>query len=113
MGAVQFSLTPGSTMVSKLVASLVIIPAAVIVTQIVHHGPTVVAPVHHAIHASPAPYHPAPAHYTPAPYGPEPHATVILRLLLNVLRAVTFLTVSLTQSILPTTLPTRSPRIHS
>lgn len=43
-------------------------------TQIVHHGPTVVAPVHHAIHASPAPYHPAPAHYTPAPYGPEPHA---------------------------------------
>lgn len=61
-------------MVSKLVASLVIIPAAVIVTQIVHHGPTVVAPVHHAIHASPAPYHPAPAHYTPAPYAPEPHA---------------------------------------
>jgi len=53
------------------------------VGQVLHHGPAVVAPVHHAVvHAEQAPYAPAPtayapapAHYSPAPapYAPEPH----------------------------------------
>lgn len=68
-------------MVSKLVATLFIIPVAVLFGQIVHHGPSVVAPVHHAVaHASPAPYVPAPyapspaPYHTPEPYQPAPHS---------------------------------------
>merc|ERR1712025_1419521 len=39
-----------------------------------HHAPhlthPVHAPVHHAVHAAPAPYHPAPVVHHPAPYAP-------------------------------------------
>merc|ERR1719350_843940 len=35
-------------MVSKLVATLLILPVAVLVGQVLHHGPAVVAPVHHS-----------------------------------------------------------------
>merc|ERR1712226_1434777 len=56
------------TMVSKLVATILILPVAVLVGQVLHHGPAVVAPVHHAVH------HTSPAPYAPAPHPPAPHS---------------------------------------
>jgi len=69
-------------MVSKLVATICILPVAVLVGQVLHHGPAVVAPVHHAVHhtsaapyaPAPTPYAPAPAPYAPEPYHPAPHS---------------------------------------
>merc|ERR1712128_233753 len=53
-------------------------PVAVLVGQVLHHGPAVVAPVHHAAAApyapAPTPYAPAPAPYAPEPYHPALHS---------------------------------------
>merc|ERR1719460_2749680 len=101
-------------MVSKLVASslLVLIPAIIWADKLGHH------PVHHPVH------HAAPPHH-PAPYAPllTPLHTMLLlltvtdivtpRLLLSVPRAQISPTVSWTRSIPPTTSPPRSARTLS
>merc|ERR1711910_249938 len=68
MGQFNFNSQPPSTMVSKLVASslLVLVPAIIWADKLVHH------PVHHAVHHAAPPHHPAP--YGPAPHPPAHHA---------------------------------------